>query len=383
MAAEESPAWPEGMGMRKPKGRGWVLVAVLAGLVLVPGALAHGNVLAVDSQHTADGTVQVEGVYTLTPSWVVVHADDGGAPGAVLGATAVGSETYHTDVGVRLNRSTWESWEGARTVHVLMHNDDGDGEFHPGSDPIIGGSDDPVGGTITLERADRAAVVAAQHFETPTVTGNATVRRVVLPTEGRLVLHESSVAGQVVATRSLAAGTHTDLSLALDEEFYRYQGSTFTLVAVLYRGGEGEPIDESTRITAGERPVATTLQLEPENTTTPPTPTPEPTPTETPTTERTDGSTPTTTAEDGDDKTGDAGHDHEDGHDQETDEATPTATAGNNDGQEGDGDHDHEDGHDHESTGASPAEGGGGGFGLLVAVVALVGAGLVAVRHRG
>lgn len=346
-------------------------VVVLLGIVLVPAVLAHGNVLAVDSQRTANGTVQLEGVYSLTSSWIVVYEDDGGSRGAVLGHTGVGSGTYLTDVAVPIDRRVWRNWSGARSIHVVMQNEDGDGEFEPDDDPVLTQSDDVVGATITLARADRPGYVAARRFQTATSTGNATVRRVVLPVDGRLVLHAGTLSGQVVAERPLAAGTHTDVTVALDEGFYRYQGSRFTLAAVLYSGGQGDRIDGTTRLMAGREPLATTFRVEPANTTTP-TPTPEST--------TSGGATPTTTAATSGDEHGEGGHD-DGGHEHTGDAGHSTTHSGAAGGEETTGTTTGEP--STTSRDATTTVGAGGaGFGVVAGLLAVSLAGLLATRRR-
>lgn len=348
---------------------------VLLGLLLVPAVLAHGNILAVDSQHTTDGTVELEGAYTLTGSWAAVYTDDAGSPGEPIGHTFLSPNTFHTETTVAIDEGVWRNWSGARTVHVVMHNEDGDGEFDPAADPVITQSDEPVGGAISLARADRAALVAAERLETGTTTGNATVRRVRMPEDGRLVLHAESVSGQVVGERALDAGAHAEVTVPVDEDFYRYQGSTFTLTAAIYSGDVGDPIDGSTRLTAGERPVATSFSLEPANKTTP-------TPTASPDTTATGSTADAATTTEGGDGNGHDDHDHENGHSEEDTE----------------GDSDHETTGPTTSadtttvTGAStPADGdaattaadaGGAGFGFLVGLLAVIAGALILGGRR-
>lgn len=342
---------------------------VLLGLLLVPAVLAHGNILAVDSQYTTEGTVELEGAYTLTRSWAAVYTDDAGSLGEPIGHTFLSPDTFHTETTIAIDEVVWRNWSGARTVHVVMHNEDGDGEFDPDADPVISQGDEPVGGTISIARAEQPALVAAERLETGTTTGNATVRRVVMPEDGRLVLHAGGVSGQVVGERALEAGLHAEVTLPLDEDFYRYQGSTFTLTAALYSGSGGDPIDESTRLTAGDRPVATSFSLEPANKTTPtPTATPEPTATET-----SENGATTTGSGDGHDD-----HDHEDEHgtdegsDHETTAPTttePTTATGAATPTDGD-------------DATTQADAGGAGFGLLVGLIAVVASALIVGVRR-
>jgi hypothetical protein len=254
-------------------GRRGTLIAgalVVLALVLVPPAAAHGNAVALDAQRSTNGTIQVEGVRSLTDGWLVVHADDGGEPGAVIGHRFVsGGTELRTDVRVAIDEAVWADWNGTRTVHVLLHNDDGDDAFDSASDPVITTSGNRAGATIQLGQASAPAMVAAQRDHTPTTTGNATVRQVDMPTDGRLVLTSEGPGSRVLARRSLAAGAHENVTLELNRSFYRFQGADFSVTAVLYRGTNPAPLDETTVIRAGDRPVATTFELAPANATTP------------------------------------------------------------------------------------------------------------------
>ena len=94
-------------------------------LVLAPSVMAQFTpAIAADSQNVIDGTVVVKMAIANGPSWVVIHADDKGKPGVVLGQTAI-PEGVSKDVTVAI------SGEGLTNVlHAMLHDDTGTvGEF--------------------------------------------------------------------------------------------------------------------------------------------------------------------------------------------------------------------------------------------------------------
>jgi len=74
-----------------------------------------------------DGVVSVEGT-TRGPAWVVVHQDDGGSPGTVIGHSDVLSAgEFETDITANISAEA--------SYWAMLHNDDGDGEYaFPGND---------------------------------------------------------------------------------------------------------------------------------------------------------------------------------------------------------------------------------------------------------
>ena len=74
--------------------RNILIVLVMALLVLIAAPVAFAQqgyteeVFAVD-QDVVDGTVRVTRATINGPGWVVIHSDEDGAPGPVLGQTAI------------------------------------------------------------------------------------------------------------------------------------------------------------------------------------------------------------------------------------------------------------------------------------------------------
>lgn len=272
------------------------VVAVLTAVVLLSVAplpvAAHTNTIEAVPQVSPDGTVVAESVFVFEDAWLVVHRDDGGEIGEPIGHRAVPTNSLETEVPVEIDADVWESWEGSHAVHLALHHDDGDGEFSPADDPILGTEETTAATRIVVERGETRAYVHAARIDPLETAGNVSVRATVLPTDGYLVAHPAGETDRVVGTTALDAGDHAGTSVRLDETFYRQQPRQFDISVTVYRDDGDEEFDDAdTPVRAGEEPVATTVTLE-----------------------RTDDRTPTPTT------AGEDGHDHE--HDEENESHT-------------------------------------------------------------
>lgn len=308
-------------------------VAALAVLIVISGVpapvSAHVNDVGVDAQVSVDGTVVLETVFSGVDGFVVLHEVDGSEPGEPIGHVAVSEEGgLKEDVTLDVADATWQDWTGAREVWAVLHSDDGDGEFEPENDEMLEQFGDPAGDRFTLERGDATAYVTAREFSPQASDdGGVTIRAVTLPDDGHLVLREDTDdgPGAVVGTTALDAGASRNVTVQIDEAFFRDREESFTLFAAAYRDdGNGEFDESDEPVTAGSDPVATRFGVE-----------------------KTGGSTPTATA--GADDTEQYGHGDEDGHDHEHD-GSSNGTAGDGFGFSGDD---------------------GSGFGPLAALVAV------------
>ena len=113
-----------------------VAAALAVGLLVATAAApvaAHVDDVEADDQHSADGTLLLEWEFVGTDGWVVVRADDGGEPGAVLGHRRVTPETaFRTDTTVGMDEAAWASVEDSREVWVVLHREDGGEGFEIG-----------------------------------------------------------------------------------------------------------------------------------------------------------------------------------------------------------------------------------------------------------
>ncbi len=119
-------------------------IAVVAVLILMAfAALAYAQMtpsVTVSDQEITDGSVTVDNVVSEGPGWIVIHADQDGAPGPVLGYTAV-SDGENSAVAVEL------AAEGrTETLYAMLHTDAGTvGTYEfPGDDGPVSVDDQVV-----------------------------------------------------------------------------------------------------------------------------------------------------------------------------------------------------------------------------------------------
>ena len=95
------------------------------------------------SDYSPGDTLSVAVVRLAQPGFVVVHEDNEGTPGEVIGVSALLTSGERNDVSVSLDREIKEG----EAVHVMLHGDDGDEEFSLDSDNPL--TDDE--GTVVAE----------------------------------------------------------------------------------------------------------------------------------------------------------------------------------------------------------------------------------------
>lgn len=241
-----------------------VVVALWA--VVLPVA-AHGNHLSADSQVSTDGTLVVESVLPADDAWIVVRGGDDGSPGRVLGHVSTDpDEGLRTDVPVRIEADVWDSWTGAQTTWIVLHSDNGDGEFDPEDDEMLTSFGEPAGDRIQVRNDDAPAYVTAEEFAPQQPGDNSVVvRTAALPTQGHVVVRNATDDGpcDVVGSTALGEGTHRNVTVDLDGEFFRDREGTFSLWAVVYTdGGNGESDDADEPIRVGDGTVSTAFRVE-------------------------------------------------------------------------------------------------------------------------
>ncbi|WP_267639797.1 DUF7282 domain-containing protein [Haloarchaeobius amylolyticus] len=257
--------------MRRPLALllGLVVVAAAVTAVVTPAA-AHGNHLSVDAQVSSDGTIVVESMFMTNPGHLVVHQDRDGSIGPPLGHASV-SQGFHSDFEVAVDDEYWADQNGTRTYWLVLHRDDGDGEFEPGSDtPIQGIAGQYAGQQVTVGKsADGAVRVVTGGFTTQRVDSAAvTVRGVDLDRPGYVALRnvtDDGTTGEVVGTKRLDAGSHDNVSVAVSESFFGSlaTGETAELEAILHAAdGDGEfTVDGDQPIRVGEETVSSRFDV--------------------------------------------------------------------------------------------------------------------------
>jgi glucose/arabinose dehydrogenase len=142
--------------------------------------------ITVEDQAVEDGMVTVASVTSDGPGWLVIHADDNGAPGEVLGYTAL-EDGENMDVVVDIDTDL-----ATETLHAMLHSDlgvEGTYEF-PGDDAPVQFEGETVHAAFTVTGLDVEAQpeVAAQPTVTATVettpTTTVTATEETTPTVG-------------------------------------------------------------------------------------------------------------------------------------------------------------------------------------------------------
>ncbi|MCS6844426.1 MAG: YceI family protein [Caldilineales bacterium] len=94
--------------------------------------------VTVADQAVVDGKVTVAEVVSVGPGWIVIHADDGGKPGPVVGYAAV-ADGVNTEVAVEIDVKA-----ATPTLYAMLHTDAGAvGQYEfPGADApvVVGGA---------------------------------------------------------------------------------------------------------------------------------------------------------------------------------------------------------------------------------------------------
>jgi plastocyanin len=184
--------------------------------------------VTVADQEIVDGTVTVAEVVSDGPGWIVIHTDQDGAPGPVLGHAAVG-DGENTDVVVELAE------EGrTETLYAMLHTDAGQvGTYEfPGDDGPV-----QVDGQVVTPAFQ--ATGGKSEMITPSVTvadqeivdGTVTVAEVVSDGPGWIVIHadQDGAPGPVLGYSPVNDGENSDVAVTLD-----LMGLTRTLHAMLH-----------------------------------------------------------------------------------------------------------------------------------------------------
>jgi sugar lactone lactonase YvrE len=173
-AAGAAPAGSEAEGAEVGAAEPVTDTAAVAGATADAGAAADTGDSVLASDQESDGSsVIVDSVTTLVDGWVVIHADEGGSPGAVLGHTSVPAGTTENvvvilDPALAADASLW----------AMLHIDAGEvGTYEfPGSDTpvMVGGEIVMAPFAVTVAAADTGAAAEATAEATEEATAEAT-----------------------------------------------------------------------------------------------------------------------------------------------------------------------------------------------------------------
>jgi hypothetical protein len=183
------------------------------GPVVVDGAVATFPItvgtpaMRVNNQ-IVDGTVIAESVLSDGPGWLVIHADNDGAPGPVIGTAAV-------EAGTNINVEVELTGEATPVLFPMLHVDTGEvGTYEFGT---VEGADGPVmvDGSVLVYPIDAAPAITYSGM----ISGDTvTVDAAQMGSQGWLVIHADNggAPGPVLGQTPLVAGVNENVAVALE-----------------------------------------------------------------------------------------------------------------------------------------------------------------------
>ena len=182
------------------------------------GGDAFGAVTVADQTADPANTVVVATVTSVGPGFIVIHADDGGAPGEVLGNTAV-NDGSNSDVSVTLSRDAVDG----EVLYAMLHIDAGvQGTYEfPGPDVPATDADGDVitpSFTVTIDGDPFGSVTVANQLPDPANT--VVVSEVVSVGPGFIVIHaaDNGAPGEVLGNTAVNDGSNSDVSVTLSRD---------------------------------------------------------------------------------------------------------------------------------------------------------------------
>ncbi|MEJ2208641.1 MAG: LPXTG cell wall anchor domain-containing protein [Anaerolineae bacterium] len=113
-----------------------VLAGLIVALLLIAAPVVQAQMtpsVEVSDQEIVNDTVTVDKVVSDGPGWIVIHADDNGSPGTVIGHSAV-QDGENLDVSVPISTT-----QATETLYAMLHTDAGQqGTYEfPGADAPV------------------------------------------------------------------------------------------------------------------------------------------------------------------------------------------------------------------------------------------------------
>jgi hypothetical protein len=189
----------------------WCIALFLAMVLLAFPMLTHaqsGNAVTAADQDSDGTNVTVAGVTAAAPGWMVIHIDNNGSPGPVLGQTAVAAGD-NSDVVVAIDPPL----EADTTLWAMLHVDEGvigTYEF-PGADVPVKDGDMVVMTPFTAKVAAMGTDTTTTEATTDTTTKTEETAEgaapEVLPVTGTDISGIAQALPAIVATLSALAGS--------------------------------------------------------------------------------------------------------------------------------------------------------------------------------
>lgn len=183
-----------------------------------------------DQEVLEDGLVRIDSVRSPGPGWVVIHAQEEGAIGSILGVSFVEAGLTE-DVVIRI---PWR--EGTPTLYAMVHEDVGrEQRFDfPEEDLPVLAIGEPVVAEIQVTYPPDLVV-----FDQPVIDNHIVVDRVISNGAGWLVVYadEDGSPGFIIGSAGLADGLNEEVSVGL-------LGSNVTDQLFVFLHEDTEPGDE-------------------------------------------------------------------------------------------------------------------------------------------
>ena len=209
-------------GGRSIKGAAAVVVVVLAVFALASCAATKPLVKASD-QAVQNGTVAIAEVDSAGAGWIVIHADNAGNPGDVVGYTAV-KNGKNANVSVTIDTA-----KATPTLYAMLHVDKGAvGTYEfPGADVPVTGDIGTVSPPFKVTGLPPRVVVSDQKI----TNGVVTIAQILSDGPGWIVIHADNKGqpGTVVGHAAVPDGLSTNVSVTID-----VAKATPTLYAMLH-----------------------------------------------------------------------------------------------------------------------------------------------------
>ncbi|HUI72429.1 MAG TPA: hypothetical protein VL354_18060 [Spirochaetia bacterium] len=183
--------------------------AVLVFLLAAASTWAAPSV-TVSNQAVKDDTVTISQVVSDGPGWIVIHKEEGGGPGGVVGYAAV-KDGVNSNVVVKI-----DSYTATPKLFAMLHTDKGMvGKYEfPGADIPVMLNGEMVNPAFTVSDLDARVTVKDQKIKMSTVT----IGEVLSNGPGWLVIHADSKGepGPVIGYAAVPDGLTRNLSVKIN-----------------------------------------------------------------------------------------------------------------------------------------------------------------------
>jgi hypothetical protein len=103
--------------------------------------------MVVVTEQLPGNTVTASQVHLASPGFLVIHEDTNGAPGAILGSSALLSASDSSQIKITLSRSVKDQ----EKLHAMLHNDtNGNGTFDASDQPVQSRLGGPIEGSFDV-----------------------------------------------------------------------------------------------------------------------------------------------------------------------------------------------------------------------------------------